>query len=113
MLTSQIFMQLIVILLVVQMFGFLCKFIGQPGVIGEILGGLALGPTLLGAILPRVEATLFPNSALPTLQTLGDIGSMVAEARQLLSGLSRLAAEIERDPSQVLFGDRREGYRPR
>ena len=46
-------------------------------------------------------------------QTLGDIGSMVAEARQLLSGLSRLAAEIERDPSQVLFGDRREGYRPR
>ena len=74
MLTSQIFIQLIVILLVVQVFGYLCKFIGQPRVIGEILGGLALGPTLLGAILPHVDTALFPSNTLPTLQTLGDIG---------------------------------------
>jgi len=74
MLTGQILLQLIVILLVVQVFGYLCSFIGQPRVIGEILAGLALGPTLLGAILPRVEATVFPSSVLPTLQTLGDIG---------------------------------------
>jgi Kef-type K+ transport system membrane component KefB len=74
MLSNQIFMQLIVILLAVQVFNILCKFVGQPGVVGEILVGLALGPTLLGAFLPRVEATLFPSSALPTLQTLGDIG---------------------------------------
>lgn len=74
MLTGQILLQLIVILLVVQAFGYLCSFIGQPRVIGEILAGLALGPTLLGAILPRVEATVFPSSVLPTLQTLGDIG---------------------------------------
>jgi phospholipid/cholesterol/gamma-HCH transport system substrate-binding protein len=46
-------------------------------------------------------------------QTLGDVGNLVAEARQLLNGLSRLASGIERDPSSVLFGDRREGYRPK
>ena len=74
MLTGQILLQLIVILLVVQAFGYLCSFIGQPRVIGEILAGLALGPTLLGAILPQIEATVFPSSVLPTLQTLGDIG---------------------------------------
>jgi Kef-type K+ transport system membrane component KefB len=74
MLTGQILLQLIVILLAVQLFGFLCKFIGQPPVIGEVLAGLALGPTLLGALLPHVEATVFPTSVLPTLQTLGDIG---------------------------------------
>jgi Kef-type K+ transport system membrane component KefB len=74
MVTSQIFLQLIVILLAVQLFGYLCQCIGQPRVIGEILAGLALGPTLLGAVLPRVEASIFPSSALPTLQTLGDIG---------------------------------------
>lgn len=74
MLTGQILLQLIIILLVVQVFGYLCSFIGQPRVIGEILAGLALGPTLLGAMLPRVEATVFPSSVLPTLQTLGDIG---------------------------------------
>jgi Kef-type K+ transport system membrane component KefB len=74
MLTGQIFIQLIVILLAVQVFGYLGQGVGQPRVIGEILAGLALGPTLLGAILPRVEASIFPSSALPTLQTLGDIG---------------------------------------
>ncbi len=46
-------------------------------------------------------------------QTLGDVGALVGEARQLIAGVSRLVAEIERDPSRVLFGDRREGYRPR
>ena len=74
MLTGQILLQLIVILLAVQLFGYLCKFIGQPRVIGEILAGLALGPTLLGALLPHVAAIIFPTSVLPTLQTLGDIG---------------------------------------
>ena len=74
MLTGQIFIQLIVILLAVQMFGFLCKRIGQQQVIGEILAGIVLGPTLLGALAPGVEATIFPSGALPTLQTLGDIG---------------------------------------
>jgi Kef-type K+ transport system membrane component KefB len=74
MLTSQIFIQLIIILIVVQVFGYLCQFIGQPRVIGEVLAGLALGPTLLGAVVPRVEATVFTGSTLPTLQTLGDIG---------------------------------------
>src|SRR6266700_2671241 len=46
-------------------------------------------------------------------QTLGDVGALVGEARQLISGLSRITAEIGRDPSRVLFGDRREGYRPK
>lgn len=45
--------------------------------------------------------------------TLSDIGALVGETRQLVTGLNRLTAEIERDPSRVLFGDRREGYRPR
>jgi phospholipid/cholesterol/gamma-HCH transport system substrate-binding protein len=46
-------------------------------------------------------------------QTLGDVGALVGEARQLISGLTRLTAEIERDPSRILLGDRREGYRPK
>jgi Kef-type K+ transport system membrane component KefB len=74
MLTGQIFIQLIIIVLAVQVFGSLCQSIGQPRVIGEILVGIALGPTLLGAILPGVEAGVFPGNALPTLQALGDIG---------------------------------------
>jgi phospholipid/cholesterol/gamma-HCH transport system substrate-binding protein len=45
-------------------------------------------------------------------RTLSDVADLISEARQFIAGLSRLAAGIERDPSRVLFGDRREGYRP-
>jgi phospholipid/cholesterol/gamma-HCH transport system substrate-binding protein len=45
--------------------------------------------------------------------TLVDIDSLVSEARQFISGLSRLAAQFERDPTRLLFGDRREGYQPK
>ena len=44
MLTGQILLQLVVILVVVQIFGYLSGRIGQQWVIGEILAGLALGP---------------------------------------------------------------------
>jgi len=74
MLTGQILLQLIIILIVVQMFGYLCGRIGQQWVIGEILAGLALGPSFLGALLPGIKGFIFPTSVLPTLQTLGDIG---------------------------------------
>jgi phospholipid/cholesterol/gamma-HCH transport system substrate-binding protein len=46
-------------------------------------------------------------------QTLPNVGILVGEARQLVTGLNRLSAELERDPSRILFGDRREGYRPK
>jgi len=74
MLTGQILLQLVVILVVVQIFGYLCGRIGQQWVLGEILTGLALGPSLLGAFWPGMKIQLFPAAALPTLQTLGDIG---------------------------------------
>ncbi|HTV90609.1 MAG TPA: MlaD family protein [Stellaceae bacterium] len=45
-------------------------------------------------------------------QTLGDLQGLVADARQLVSGLSRVSDQIENDPSRVLFGDRRQGYTP-
>jgi len=45
-------------------------------------------------------------------RTLNDVSELVAEARQLISGLGRLVAGIDRDPSRVLFGDRRKGYQP-
>lgn len=74
MLTGQLLLQLIVILLVVRLFGNLSRRIGQQWVIGEILAGLALGPSLLGVLWPQLEFQLFPKSTLPTLQTFGDIG---------------------------------------
>lgn len=46
-------------------------------------------------------------------QTLNNLGSLVAEARQLVASANRVVTNVERDPMSLLFGDRREGYRPR
>jgi len=48
-----------------------------------------------------------------TQHTVGNLNDLLLEARQLVSGLTRLAAEIERDPTRIIYGDRREGYKPR
>jgi phospholipid/cholesterol/gamma-HCH transport system substrate-binding protein len=45
--------------------------------------------------------------------TLVDVDSLIGETRQFISGLSRLAAQLEHDPTRLLFGDRREGYKPK
>lgn len=74
MLTEHILFQLVVILIVVQLVGQLCRLLGQQWVIGEILAGLALGPSLLGGLWPGLSAQLFPANTLPALTTLGDIG---------------------------------------
>jgi phospholipid/cholesterol/gamma-HCH transport system substrate-binding protein len=46
-------------------------------------------------------------------QTLTNVGSLVAEARQLVASANRVVTTVERDPMSLLFGDRREGYKPR
>ncbi|HXO18671.1 MAG TPA: cation:proton antiporter, partial [Thermoanaerobaculia bacterium] len=52
--------------------GFLFRRLRQPPVIGEVLGGLLLGPTLLGALLPGWERWIFADSA-ATATALGAI----------------------------------------
>jgi phospholipid/cholesterol/gamma-HCH transport system substrate-binding protein len=46
-------------------------------------------------------------------RTLTDVGALVGEFRQFISGLGRLASQLEHDPTRLLFGDRREGYQPK
>ena len=54
--------------------GRLVARIGQPLVIGEVLSGILLGPSLLGRIAPGVEDYLFPMSARPALGVIAEIG---------------------------------------
>lgn len=67
-------LQIIVILLVVKLFGWLCKLIGQASVIGEIIAGVVLGPSLLGLYFPEVSAHIFPPSSLQNISLLSQIG---------------------------------------
>lgn len=54
--------------------GLLRRFLKQPPVIGEILAGLMLGPSLLGAIAPDAYAYLLPTTAAPFLGILAKVG---------------------------------------
>jgi Kef-type K+ transport system membrane component KefB len=49
----------------------------QPRVIGEIVGGLLLGPSVLGAMLPSVFAWLFPPVVLAQLSTAAQLGLVI------------------------------------
>ena len=44
--------QIITIILVARLFGWVCKKIGQPSVIGEIVAGIVLGPSLASVLRP-------------------------------------------------------------
>lgn len=69
--------QIIVILLTVRVFSFLFKFINQPGVIGEIVAGIVLGPSVLGYFFPEFFGFLFPASSLDNLNLLSQIGLLL------------------------------------
>lgn len=71
---SVLFIQVIAVLLTVRLFGFLFRYIGQPGVIGEIVAGIVLGPSLLGSLFPELFQFLFPPSSLTNLGLLSQVG---------------------------------------
>lgn len=66
--------QIFTIILVARIFGWICRKIGQPTVIGEMIAGIALGPSLLGMCFPDLSAALFPVESLGNLQFLSQIG---------------------------------------
>lgn len=67
-------MQITVIVALARLCGQLCKRVGQPAVMGEIIAGLLLGPSLLGTIAPACSNFLFPAASLGNLQMLSQIG---------------------------------------
>jgi Kef-type K+ transport system membrane component KefB/nucleotide-binding universal stress UspA family protein len=66
--------QIITIILVARLLGWIFKKIGQPSVIGEIIAGILLGPSLLGLYFPNFSNSLFPPESLGNLQFLSQIG---------------------------------------
>ena len=80
--------------------GYLFRRLRQPPVIGEIVGGLLLGPTVLGAFAPAVQARLFPASGTtaPVLGAVYQLGLILlmftagAEIRSMFDRRARRTA---------------------
>jgi Kef-type K+ transport system membrane component KefB/mannitol/fructose-specific phosphotransferase system IIA component (Ntr-type) len=70
------FMALAVLLGTAKVAGELMQKLGQPSVLGEIMAGILLGPTVLGHFRPQIYAVLFPSTgAMPiVLETVTTIG---------------------------------------
>ena len=54
---------------------------GQPAVVGEMLGGILLGPSFFGWLLPDLQRAIFPADRLGPLQLVSNIGAQAFEAR--------------------------------
>ncbi|WBV52490.1 cation:proton antiporter [Chryseobacterium gambrini] len=66
--------QIVTIILIARLFGWICMKIKQPSVIGEMIAGIVLGPSLVGMYFPEFSAFLFPKESLGNLQFLSQIG---------------------------------------
>lgn len=72
--TAILLLQIIAIILVARFFGILFRKIGQPSVIGEIVAGIVLGPSLLGNYFPEISSFLFPIESLGNLAVVSQLG---------------------------------------
>ena len=68
------FLQAAVILATCRLVGALGRRFGQPQVVGEMIAGVTLGPSLLGWLMPQAQAALFPPETLGTLYVFAQFG---------------------------------------
>jgi len=68
------FLALAVILLACRLVGYLARFVGQPQVVGEMIAGVLLGPSLLGWIVPSAQHAVFPKAVMPVLYVVAQVG---------------------------------------
>jgi Kef-type K+ transport system membrane component KefB len=73
-LNVRLLLAVVVVVLAVQCTGWVLARLGQPRVIGEILAGILLGPSLLGVLAPGALAYLFPAQVVAGLQILAQFG---------------------------------------
>ncbi|MEV6829784.1 cation:proton antiporter [Amycolatopsis sp. NPDC051102] len=71
------FLAVAAILVVCRLVCLVAVRLGQPPVVGEMISGVLLGPSLLGLVLPGVQTSLFPDGIRPLLYVGGQIGLVI------------------------------------
>ena len=105
---SHLFIQLLVIVSVSRAVGKIFARLGQPEVIGEMVAGILLGPSLFGFLAPELFAAVFPKESLGTLRLLSQIGVclfmfVVGMELDLQHVKSKLQAAVAVSHASILF----------
>lgn len=97
---ARFLLQLLVILIVTRIAGWVLRKYGQPSVIGEIAAGIILGPSLLGSLFPGFTAFLFPKESLGTLSIVSEMGLVLF---MFVTGIDLDAAIVMKKARQSLM----------
>jgi len=73
-LAAHFFFEVAVILVACRLMGLVARKLGQPQVIGEMIAGIILGPSLFGWLLPDVQGAIFPKETKSILQVVSQVG---------------------------------------
>ncbi|MES2393416.1 MAG: cation:proton antiporter [Acidobacteriota bacterium] len=71
---SLLLVQIMIVLILALICGNISLRLGQARVIGEIFGGIFLGPSVFGRLFPHASAAVFPANSLGSLEVLSNIG---------------------------------------
>jgi Kef-type K+ transport system membrane component KefB len=95
------------VVIVGRLLGRAFRYLGQPPVIVEVVGGIVLGPSLLGQVWPEAAAFLLPASVAPFLSVIAQLGIilyMFFVGLELNTGVLRERALSIRSISRPLAG---------
>ena len=99
-LSVNVLLALAVVVITGRLLGKALVKIGQPPVIGEVLAGILLGPSLLGRLFPALEARLFPEAVTPALGVVAQIGVVLY---MFAVGVEFDAAALRRSAARLVF----------
>ncbi len=68
------FIAVVIVMLFARLCGGLMPRIRQPRVMGEVLAGILLGPTLFGALAPDLQSTIFASDIVPYIGVAANLG---------------------------------------
>ncbi len=68
------FLAIAIVMLFARLVGALARRVGQPRVMGEVLAGILLGPTVFGAVAPDLQRELFPADVIPYIGAAANLG---------------------------------------
>lgn len=71
---AHVLLALVVIIVAARALGAVFRWMNQPPVIGEMIAGILLGPSLLGRVAPGLSAHVFPALVVPFLSVTSQVG---------------------------------------